>query len=376
MKRAHSEGRDLTIGPLSQVPWTEDGFGYALVWSTEGEEAQLSVRVPQCRRIPARELLDQISAFPGLQSLQLDSNPVEGMSTQFLRDLATQHSSTLRHLRISVPSSVEAVFSGFPRLQTLDLALGEDPSLDLSSMEDLRELSLSLGDGAVRIVGLEDLTRLRKLVLAGHEMRKLPSRLCHLSHLQHLELDMTILWSLPDEIGNLQQLSTFRLYSQEMQYLPGTFAQLQSLQHLKIVCPSLLAFPPGMEHQTRLETLDIDIGLSGGMRRGPPLSLANMSLLTMLRVNHASGPYPVDFGRNPSIQHLTIDGSPFPSCLPAGVTELSGLRFLHLKHFAGLSSTDRLGALAHLEELHIVNLPLKSLPSSITQLQRLRMLPH
>jgi len=40
----------------------------------------------------------------------------------------------------------------------------------------------------------------------------------------------------------------------------------------------------------------------------------------------------------------------------------------------GLTLPDRLGGLAHLEELHIHSCVLTSLPSSITQLQRLRLL--
>jgi len=70
---------------------------------------------------------------------------------------------------------------------------------------------------------------------------------------------------------------------------------------------------------------------------GPPLSLANMSM------------------RN-DLQHLTVLGQEFagtPALLPEGITELSGLRSLHLSQlrFGWFQNAipEGLGGLAHLE---------------------------
>jgi len=76
-------------------------------------------------------LLDQIAAFRGLRSLLLQYD-VEDLTTQFLADLAKQHGTTLRHLRIvnctqvfddgsTDQSNVEEFFSRCTRLQTLYL---------------------------------------------------------------------------------------------------------------------------------------------------------------------------------------------------------------------------------------------------------------
>jgi len=93
---------------LRQVSRRSQGYEHAPVcrlWSTKSEEAQVSVRVPKGRSIPAGVLLGQISAFRGLQSLHVDDESATGLTTQFLADLALQHGSTLRHLRYSVPDS-------------------------------------------------------------------------------------------------------------------------------------------------------------------------------------------------------------------------------------------------------------------------------
>jgi len=83
-----------------------------------------------------------------------------------------------------------------------------------------------------------------------------------------------------------------------------------------------------MELLTGLKTLELTTGED---LQGPPLSLANMSMLTRLKVRCFMHAFPVDLGGNLSLQLLIIscdsgdEDAELPSSLIENILGLSGL---------------------------------------------------
>jgi len=83
-----------------------------------------------------------------------------------------------------------------------------------------------------------------------------PSSLCRLSQLRGLWLSRVALRSLPDQLGNLQHLSTFHLQSDDIETPPCNLSSAPDVSSISSSdCRSLRHFPQGMELLTRLETL-------------------------------------------------------------------------------------------------------------------------
>jgi len=101
--RLHKEASDLVLPLLKKV---SGGLRVSNTpWSAASGAARARVpsspfAFPGVSASPPDVLLGQISSFRELQSIILEDQSVTYLTTQFLADLALQHGSTLRHLRI------------------------------------------------------------------------------------------------------------------------------------------------------------------------------------------------------------------------------------------------------------------------------------
>ena len=161
----------------------------------------------------------------------------------------------------------EEVWYGFSKLQCLHLSLPNH-----ESQQFLPE-------------GLWGLTSLKKLRLLQQWLTKLPEQISCLSQLQQLELlGCRSLHSLPDGLGQLQQLRWLVLEAPSLTELPASLGGCTSLQELVLRCEELLGLPSSIGELQRLKRLELRCTDGRGLQKGLPVELSSLGQLKVLEV--------------------------------------------------------------------------------------------
>ncbi|KAL5701292.1 hypothetical protein ACHQM5_026642 [Ranunculus cassubicifolius] len=105
------------------------------------------------------------------------------------------------------------------------------------------------------------LMSLRALDLKLTKIKKIPDNIANMKHLRYLNLSWTDITSLPESICRLRNLQTLKLVMcQNLRSLPKNLRNMSSLRHLDIKdCDRLLQMPVGIGELTCLQTLSIFI---------------------------------------------------------------------------------------------------------------------
>jgi internalin A len=143
----------------------------------------------------------------------------------------------------------------------------------------------------------------KTLYLAMDSIRELPEEIGQLSNLTSLDLRSNQLEKLPDSIGQLTNLTSLNLSSNQLCQLPDAIGQLINLNYLSLRSNQLTSLPESIGQLIRLEILD----LSNNNLTALPDSIGQLTNLTTL-----------NFRSNQLLE------------LPESVGELSDLRIIHI----------------------------------------------
>jgi Leucine-rich repeat (LRR) protein len=221
-------------------------------------------------------------------------------------------------------------------------------SLDLSTSYE-GSLPDSIGD----LQNLEELT-IYNSSLAGHLADKIPAGIGKLSNLKKLQIyDFRYgLEYLPESIGNLTGLEFLHIADcPKLVELPFTIGQLQNLKYLHLTeCKLPLS---------SFEKLPSSIGLLTSLRE----LMVNSTVMSSL---------PSSLGDLKNLEFLILRGNSKLQSLPQSIGKLHNLRDLIIRKSKVNQLPESIGNLTQLENLELEDNQLNSLPESIGQLSGLK----
>jgi hypothetical protein len=219
----------------------------------------------------------------------------------------------------------------------------------------------------------------------GEPLEFIPSNIGTFRFVRVLDLTGNNLFSLPREIGDLQQLETLIVGQNTIAQLPQSFARLQGLRHLDLSQNQFSIIPESVMELQSLERLQIDdnplqflsktIGNLRSLRflsllRTPivelPEELFSLQYLSDLRIGGVMLENISDrLGSLQSLHHLTINGQ--LTSLPGSIGNLTALESLDLRGNQFTAIPPALGKLPKLKELWLTGNPIPS--SAVKQFQ-------
>ena len=104
---------------------------------------------------------------------------------------------------------------------------------------------------------VEECKGMYKLDLSELGWTQIPSLLCQLSTLHHLNLSGNQLTILPEELGNLENLMTLNLRNNRLKYLPQSLERLTRLKKIFLGGNQLTEFPSSLQSCSKLEQLNL-----------------------------------------------------------------------------------------------------------------------
>ncbi len=282
-------------------------------------------------------------------------------------ELTQLESLDLHNQNISaIPQNIA---TALPRLKRVDVSgnpldeLTDIPGLILDwkqweklrdniSIEHVRGLRLrKLGANTIKTITqrrlLERFYNMRELYISGNRLSSLPECIGQLQNLDILDLWGNKLSSLPECIGQLQNLNILNLWDNKLNSLPECIGQLQNLKTLNLWGNQLSSLPESIGQLQNLKTLN-------------------------LRSNQLSS-LPESIGQLQNLKTLNLRSNQL-SNLPESIGQLQNLNTLDLWGNKLSSLPESIGQLQSLTELIISSNKLSSLPESITKLQKLTIL--
>ncbi|CAI5477528.1 unnamed protein product [Closterium sp. Yama58-4] len=346
-------------------------FHHALVckkWRDAACRVQDAVQLRADRRMDARRLLSEISAFPRLTELILSDRSLIFIPEAFLSIMGATHPGlikfhfrtmfdTVARIECFTEEGLSRFFQGCTRLEDLNLecppGLPAIPAA-IGALARLAHLHL-----AAHVRSLPDaFTSLRALCTCALHMpalHELPRGFGSLTSLQSLHLDACqSLASLPECFGELANLDRLSISGCTSFRLPGSFPALSSLRELKVKrCQALSPLPEGFGRLQALESVVVEEvrGIAG-----LPESLGHLQRLHSLSIHDC---HDLFFTR-----------------LPDSLTLATALQQLALRNLHSLTALPRdLGSLSSLRALEIVECSaLVGLPASLCLLSSLTLL--
>lgn len=205
------------------------------------------------------------------------------------------------------------------------------------------------------------------LNLSGLRLTELPDELWELNHLSTLGLHFNLLMTLPDVLGKLTNLLELNLGSNLLLTLPEGLGYLTNLSSLNLSFNQLTTLPDGLGNLSYLTQLY----LSNNQLTSLPHSLGNLAHLNILDINHNQLTcLPDGLGNLSCLTSLYLGGNQL-TCLPDGLGNLSRLSLLSLSGNQLSSLPDGLGNLTTLSKLYLHNNQLITLPDGLGNLTNL-----
>ncbi|MDB4293452.1 hypothetical protein N9954_08605 [Maribacter sp.] len=194
-----------------------------------------------------------------------------------------------------------------------------------------------------------------------------------------------VLWSenistIPESIGNLEELVSFDLLGNKLKTLPAAFGNLNKLEILNLEGNEFDQLPAAIGELESLQVLNLENNLLEQL----PNEITNLSNLRELYLNLSGGFFgqggllslPDDIGNLQSLEYLDLSDNRLEN-LPATFGNLTSLKTLILTNNAiavlDANQVD-IGGLTALEELNVANNGIEVLPDVITNLTQLKTL--
>ncbi|KOY85104.1 hypothetical protein AD998_02100 [bacterium 336/3] len=195
------------------------------------------------------------------------------------------------------------------------------------------------------------------------------------SNLESLTLSRNYrIQELPTQIGNLQNLNTFKMNGGSLKQLPKEFCDLKNLEVLELSYQSLQKLPKDIGQLQALKK--VSLYWNSSLRRLPK-SFSKLKNLTYLSLGHCeklnlSQTLPI-IGELPHIKSLSLE----TAIIPREIIFLKNIEDLSIRKLYGEQSVEishYLQYLTHLKSLHLNECGLKEVPDWISKLKNLEVL--
>jgi len=225
---------------------------------------------------------------------------------QSLNSISISSCSNLLDLRLAGLNQLSELYLGSNGLNSLHLEyLPALENAEMRACEKLSELTLS------------SLENLRKLTLDSCAIETLPEDIGGLCSLHKLDLSSNPLKALPKSIGQLSQLQTLNLSGNPLEALPKSIGQLSQLQTLNLSQTSLTGLPESIGDLLNLKTLDFSESALVEL----PASIGGLTALTELNLSSTRlESLPETIGQLKSLRKLIL-----PANIKEVPRELAGL---------------------------------------------------
>ena len=154
------------------------------------------------------------------------------------------------------------IMKGMPELESnirLDFLYLYEFVIKDSNQKHREKIFLKLKNNKTRAWNtiIDNLPRVKALLLNQKEIKQLPNLLFALTKLEELEIKGSCLSYLPDRIGKLSNLKKLNLYYNEIKELPIYFKQLSNLRELNLGFNLLQEFPKTLLSLNQLRQINL-----------------------------------------------------------------------------------------------------------------------
>ncbi len=127
----------------------------------------------------------------------------------------------------------------------------------VTKMTDVEILDLSDNELTELPEELKNLNQLTTLLLSGNKLEEIPGNVCRLKTLTTLDVTYNVIKSVPETISNLNQLTTLNLSFNELEEMPKALCQLKKLTALDITSNPIKRIPKEIKNLHQLSTLRV-----------------------------------------------------------------------------------------------------------------------
>ncbi|MFX1503494.1 MAG: leucine-rich repeat domain-containing protein [Promethearchaeota archaeon] len=207
-----------------------------------------------------------------------------------------------------------------------------------------------------------------ELNLGSIERSSIPNIIGELQNLKKLIMSSSAFESLPESIGNLKNLrEIIALDAYKFNSLPDSFGELVSLEELLIQHTQLATLPESLGNLRKLKSAI----LSNNKINMLPNSFGNLENLTILEIwGNELTTLPEVFGNLKNLKRLTLQRNQL-KYLPESFGNLENLENLELNYNSLLSVPENFGNLKNLKRLDMSDNQILYLPESFGNLQNL-----
>lgn len=216
-------------------------------------------------------------------------------------------------------------------------------SNDLEVLKQLNEIIGNLGENRVKFDG----ERIVELNLANLQVTSLPEIIGDLDNLKILNIRESAIETLPESFGNLKNLTELYALNSKLKILPESFGELRNLEYLELKYTQITSLPESFGKLQNLKKAEI-----------------SCNPLTTL---------PESFGELRNLKKVDLNNNQL-NTLPESLSNLKKLERIDLKLNKLTFLPESIGYLENVIELHAENNQLTSLPNTIEGMKALEWL--
>ncbi|XP_054645322.1 leucine-rich repeat-containing protein 40 [Dunckerocampus dactyliophorus] len=241
--------------------------------------------------------------------------------------------------------------------------------------EDIRLLpalsTLDLHDNQLQTLPnvLGELQELQQLRLSHNKLMSLPLEVFSLKKLRSLTLQQNQLEVLPEELGQLEALTELDVSNNQLMELPSSLGRLSCLQKLHLCHNKLTCLPDSLAQLTNVKLLDCSNNLLSDI----PASLSKMLALEQLYLRHNKLRF-LPLLPAPALKELYVGNNQIDRLEAEHLASLCVISLLELRDNKIKVLPEQVAALSTLTRLDLTNNDISILPASLSLLPNLKTL--